>query len=86
MPLLCVAQKHSRKIYMQHWLFVDGAGKPQPDRYVAYCGYLVGQAETEEFFVRWQSVFVRRTDSVSHDEGVPALERPYLERKAQTVG
>jgi hypothetical protein len=65
MPLLCVAQKHSRKIYMQHWLFVDGAGKPQPDRYVAYCGYLVGQAETEEFFVRWQSVL--------YEEQIPYL-------------
>lgn len=40
----------------QHWLFVDGAGKPNDERYVAYCGYLIELTYLEDFFERWTGV------------------------------
>lgn len=50
---------------MQQWLFVDGAGKPQPEQYVAYCGYLIENGAAEEFFSRWQKLL--------WDEFIPSL-------------
>lgn len=51
-------QPNEFKLFMQYWFFVDGAGKPQPHRYVVYCGYLIHQDYVEEFFRRWQTTLL----------------------------